>query len=862
MEVGKLNAYITEYGYGIDDVDLSDVSASESKLYRLFIRDSKKFIYELAFEPDVKGSISIAFLQHLGKGFIKRIVSFEGINFGELPNEDLSVDECDLLVPYVPLIIGHEFVDYTWIQNQYSDFVIALESELRNSTKSISEFLIAKGVDVVIPSRIYFHLVENKLEEGLPFAFLATYTAQNGEKVVHIPLKNALVEFKNDSHALELLIKSIKTAAKESDFAFRYMESGDIYFPVKLNQDDAYSFLKEVPIFEKYGIVCRIPKWYTEKDSKILVDMDEKKLFSSGYLSQIKLNSFQPTLIYHGIEITIEEAKDLISKTEGLEYIKGRWVENDHEELQLLLSEYEEFSGDGTTLLEILKSKAGFNTSDIETPTFIEFSRKDWIQQYINHQFASNIDNSLPSNFAEVLRHYQKDAFSWLLGMYSMGFGVCLADDMGLGKTVEVLSFLSKYKNDNDGHVLIIVPATLIANWKAEIEKFSPDMDVFVLRGNNAPNDGCFKSFITITTYQTAMRSDYISSVFWDITILDEAQAIKNYYTSQTKKIKSLDCGMRIAMTGTPIENNVLELWSIFDFLNPGLLGNREEFKALYLSGEGSQKRIKELIQPFVLRRVKTDKNIISDLPEKNEMDITINLTKEQIILYRKAVSDMNDAIERIADKRKSQILVLSAVMKLKQICNHPSQYLGDDTYDESLSGKFIELRNIAETIYSKREKVLVFTQFKEIIPALDKLLSSVFCKNGACIDGDTSMSRRAEYVSMFQEGKLPYMVLSLKTAGVGLNLTAAQNVIHFDRWWNPAVENQATDRAYRIGQKNDVTVYKFVTADTIEEVINRMIKDKQLLADEYINDLDSNILSKLSTDELMKAVAYGGDDE
>jgi SNF2 family DNA or RNA helicase len=857
-----INIYITEDGFGVDNISEELLADSQVSLYRCYKRNPKEFFYNLAFIDTVINSVSLEFLQHLSKQFLKRVVDSEGINFGMFSDAPLNDEEIAAMIPYVPMIIGHEFINAEWIRQRQTDFDLFLEAEVEKTGKNPLDYLVSKGIDLVVPSRIYFHLVENKDKGEYPFAFLATYTAKNGGKITHFPLKNALSEFKNDTKALDLLISSIRKSSNKSQFVSRYLDSGDIYFPLKMNESDAYDFLREVEIFEKCGIVCRIPKWYTDSKSKVLIDIEEKKLFSGQYLSQNKLNYFSPKLIYKGLEISIDEAKVLLEKREGLEYIKGRWVENNHRELEMLLAEYEQLSGDGTTLLEVLRTKAGINTTEQDIPVCVEFTREDWIQSIIKKCFEDSIEADLPLGFNQILRPYQKDAFSWLWSMFNLGFGVCLADDMGLGKTVEVISFLQKYRVNNSGHALIIVPATLIANWQNELIKFAQDIDIFVLRGTNCPETGKYNAFATITTYQTAMKSEYLNSVYWDIVILDEAQAIKNYYTSQTKKIKSLNAGMKIAMTGTPIENNVLELWSIFDFTNPGLLGSREQFKCLYTSSSDAHKRIKELIQPFVLRRVKTDKSIISDLPEKNEIDITINLTKEQIVLYKKTVSDMNDAIATLKDKRQSQILVFSAVMKLKQICNHPSQYYGLQDYDEKLSGKFVELRNICETIYAKREKVLVFTQFKEIIPALDALLADVFHHHGATIDGDTSMAKRNQYVSHFQKGLYPYMVLSLKTAGVGLNLTAAQNVIHFDRWWNPAVENQATDRAYRIGQKNSVTVYKFVTANTIEEVINSMLKDKQNIADEYINQLDNNVLTKMSTEELLKAVSYGGEED
>ena len=519
-------------------------------------------------------------------------------------------------------------------------------------------------------------------------------------------------------------------------------------------------------------------------------------------------------------------------------------------------------SQEGTSLLEIFKMKAVSFKEQKFNPIPIEINQKSWLTRLFQKDFDDS-NNLLPTSpFSNVLRPYQTNAFKWMYGMFKLKMGVCLADDMGLGKTIEVLSFLDKIKEEGKEKVLIIVPATLVENWKKEINKFAPHFSVFILKGENEPIDDRVKAYITITTYQTAIRLDYINRINWDLVVLDEAQAIKNYYTSQSKKVKALNSKLRIAMTGTPIENNLLELWSLFDFVNPGLLGTRDEFKDFYFGTDMDvHKKLKSLISPFVLRRVKTDKTIISDLPEKHEIDVTIDLSKKQIVLYRKIVAELEEKRFKAESNRQLQALVLTTILKLKQVCNHPSQYLGDEKYDLEDSGKFIELKRICETIHAKREKVLVFTQFKEIIPAINELLSKVFNKIGYSIDGETSMQKRNTYIDSFQNGDTPYMVLSLKTAGVGLNLTAAQNVIHFDRWWNPAVENQATDRVFRIGQTKNVTVYRFTSANTVEESINKKMSIKQHLADEIINDIDSNVMSKLSIDELISAIQYGSYD-
>lgn len=856
-----IHAYFTEESFEIKSTNTAELSADELKLYELYLHDKGSFVLDLAFSESTELSASVAYLRYISQKYVSTIINDPNFNLLEAPTEiRLSDAATESLVRNTPYVLGSQFINTAWVQAQIKLLNQAFISACTSAGKSPRVFLASRSPNLVIPSRVYFHLVENKQRDQYPFAFLATYTVRINGSASHAPLKNALSEMKS-KRELSGLIKSINEISEHSSFIKHLLDSGDIFYPIKFSDDEAYCFLKEVSLYEHYGVICRIPAWYNDSSNSIKVDLNEKKQYQQFFFNKSIINSFTPQMIYHGIPISVEEARQMLSRKEGLEQIKGRWVENNHQQLEEMLEEYEALVGGGTTILDIIRNKSGFVRSS-RSSVKIDFSREDFVEQFFKDAITSVETVPVPEAFSKILRHYQKDAFDWLYALKRLGMGACLADDMGLGKTVEVLAFLKKLQNEGASHVLIIVPATLVDNWRHEVAKFSPDMDPFVLRGYNEPTGTATFSYLTICTYQTAIKSDYISRVKWDAVILDEAQAIKNFYTAQAKKVKSLSADMRIAMTGTPIENNLVELWSIFDFINPGLLGNRQEFIALYKrlkARPDGYRDLKTLINPFVLRRVKNDKAIISDLPEKNEVDVTITLTKEQIVLYKKVVDAMNASIHRLHDRREEKIIVMTSLMKLKQVCNHPSQYYGDSYYDPQLSGKFVELKRICETISEKNEKVLVFTQFKEIIPALNELLEGVFFQKGFCIDGNTSMKKRDEYVQSFQAGKAPYMILSLKTAGVGLNLTAAQNVIHFDRWWNPAVENQATDRTYRIGQQNNVTVYKFISANTIEEVISNMLVSKQALADLMINDLDGNILSKLSTEELLTAAKYGG---
>ncbi|MCP4668789.1 MAG: DEAD/DEAH box helicase, partial [Deltaproteobacteria bacterium] len=472
--------------------------------------------------------------------------------------------------------------------------------------------------------------------------------------------------------------------------------------------------------------------------------------------------------------------------------------------------------------------------------------------------------------FRAELREYQQRGLNWLSFLHSLQFGACLADDMGLGKTVQALAFLCALKSDagkgekSNKASLLIIPASLIANWVNEIRNFSPHLDFLVAH----PQAGSMKmsrpydkkaldSFdLVITTYAMAQRYEWLQDYSWNYIILDEAQAIKNPGTKQTRAIKKLVSSNRIIMTGTPIENRLTDLWSLFDFLNPGLLGTPREFKKFSKNlnrDPSGYSRLRRLISPYVLRRLKTDKSVISDLPEKVEMKTYAQLTKKQVLLYKNLVKDIKETIaETEGIQRKG--LILSSLMKFKQLCNHPDQYLGTGGFDEKESGKFLRLREICETIFEKREKVLVFTQFKEMTEPLADLLEGIFRRKGVILHGSVPVAKRKNIVAQFQsQGYVPFMVLSLKAGGVGLNLTEANHVIHFDRWWNPAVENQATDRAFRIGQKKNVIVHKFLTRGTVEERIDMMLEEKTRLSQDVIASTGDAFITEMKDDELME---------
>jgi non-specific serine/threonine protein kinase len=410
-----------------------------------------------------------------------------------------------------------------------------------------------------------------------------------------------------------------------------------------------------------------------------------------------------------------------------------------------------------------------------------------------------------------------------------------------------------------------VVPASLVDNWRLEIERFAPELTVLNAHPSRIPPTelkNLSKETVdpydaVITTYGTAMRTEWMRSYTWRSVVLDEAQAIKNPGSKQTRAVKALSARWRLALTGTPVENRLGDLWSIFDFLNPGLLGTAKQFtqytKRLDAGGYGP---LRELIRPYVLRRLKTDRAVIADLPDKNELSAYCPLSRRQAALYQEAVDDLARGLrEREGIERRG--VVLASLVRLKQICNHPSQWLGDGDWREADSGKLQRVRELAEVIAAKQDKLLVFTQFREMTDPLARFLTEVFGQRGHVLHGGTPVGQRQALVESFQQDDMvPFMVLSLKAGGTGLNLTAASHVVHFDRWWNPSVENQATDRAFRIGQKKNVLVHKFVCRGTVEERIDRMIAAKQKLSDELLTAGAEAALTEMSNQELLSMVS------
>ncbi|MGN1015374.1 MAG: DEAD/DEAH box helicase [Faecousia sp.] len=836
------------------------LSEEDRALLEQFEADRYRALYHLGLgDKRADRSPSGAFLYLLSDTFFKKLTDLPDL---ELTRENaapaLCREDLDALLRAVPFAIGAEYITDQWLTGIFQKLGAIYAREIKAYDGTVAMYLTEQSQRLRVPERIFFHLVENKDEE-FPFAFLATYATTDADgKVRHVPLQYALTEYKSEREKLLNLLSCLNRAAEVSDLISAFMENGEMFHPLKLTAEEAYTFLKQVEAIESVGILCRIPNWWRKKAASVSlsVRMGEDKPSLLGFNTLINL---QPALEVDGTALSQEDIQKLLSQTEGLAFLKGKWVEVDHRRLRSLLAQMEDMPEE-VTLMDTLRMELGAEKAPADVGGLV--TNGAWLASLLASLRKPETIRSVtpPKTLQATLRPYQENGYTWLSYMDELGFGACLADDMGLGKTVQVLAYLERLRSARkDARALLVVPASLIGNWQKEAERFTPSMELQILHGKTSAALTSQleenRAFLTITTYGMAARIAALQAVTWDCVILDEAQAIKNPVSKQTREIKKLTARMRIAMTGTPIENDLTNLWSLFDFLNKGLLGTSQEFRN-YCRGLGEHPegyaRLKAMVSPFLLRRVKTDKRIISDLPEKMETVDYVGLTKKQVVLYRKLVSDMEKRL-READGMERRGLVLATISKLKQICNHPDQYLGQTAFAVEDSGKFDMLKELCETIREKRERVLVFTQFREITEVLASFLSTVFQAEGFVLHGGTPVDKRRRIVEAFQgEAYVPFIVLSIKAGGTGLNLTKANHVIHFDRWWNPAVENQATDRAFRIGQEKNVMVHKLVCQGTIEEKIDDMIESKRALAENVIGSDSGTWITELSNEELM----------
>ncbi|MED1799358.1 MULTISPECIES: DEAD/DEAH box helicase [Brevibacillus] len=659
-------------------------------------------------------------------------------------------------------------------------------------------------------------------------------------------------------------------------------------FLTQLTNEQAWIFLTSSSLqLVQAGIHVFLPAWW-EQVRRVKPKLKAKITSSVGasrqsFLGVSQLMDFEWKLALGPVELSEEEFEELIKQKQRLLKIRGHWVQLTPDLfLQLQEALKKNQAKNGMTLRDVMRMHLAPTVEveelpddefDFDTSLTVEVQLNQHLQELLNQlQETKRVPiMEQPSTFHGTLRNYQLEGSSWLFFLRRFGLGACLADDMGLGKTVQFITYLLHVKQHGPASTpsLLICPTSVIGNWQKELKRFAPSLQVMIHYGNDRQKKEAFLPAIkgadlVITSYALShLDEQELGMVTWDTICLDEAQNIKNAYTKQASAVRDLKAWHRIALTGTPIENRLSELWSIFDFLNPGYLGSLGEFTQRFvhpIERDQDQQlinQVQRLIQPFLLRRVKTDPNIQLDLPDKNESKEYVPLTTEQGALYETAIQDMFDRMEK-ASPMERRGLILTTLTRLKQLCDHPALILKEiSTTDEaSRSHKLERLLELVEDIRQKKERCLIFTQYIEMGNLLQRVLTREGYGPVYFLNGATKKEKRDEMITRFQDATLPdhergaIFILSLRAGGTGLNLTEANHVIHVDRWWNPAVENQATDRAHRIGQQRNVHVYKFISLGTIEERIDEMMERKLSLSQQIVGTGESWI-TELSTEEL-----------
>ncbi len=869
--------------------------AGLAKVIRLFADSIPEGIFQLActqFEASLPPDF--AYWKNFSQAYLTELCRIPEATGAKIDAIDLpSHEELEEVRQSAPPMSGGEYLTTATLETVWRDLDQWVRDQVIGHQNGLAGFL--KDCDSLWHQvgRVAFHLAENQRDPLYPFAFLATYIPgiSEGSRVQYQPLSKALEQYAGaqDKQALVRLLSPVHRASEKSSFIQELVKSGDLFHPLLWTPGEAHRFLQEAPLYEESGVLVRLPDWWRKRPRpQVGVTIGQKR---QKTLNASALLDFDVTVALGDQTLTKKEWKELLAEEDGLVLLKGQWVEVDREKLTAALDhwkEVEKASQDGTlSFIEGMRLLAGApadlaqGSDEAEEQQGWAFVRAGkWLGQVLDELRSPTDDNSTASTkgLRATLRPYQEIGVAWLRRLTQLGLGACLADDMGLGKTVQVLALLLQVKQktakENRKPSLLVLPASLLANWKSEIARFTPSLVATFVHPSEADKetmarlaDSPAKSLqgvdLVLTTYGMLGRQPWLMEVDWRLAILDEAQAIKNPGARQTRAVKKIKAEARIALTGTPVENRVSDLWSLFDFLCPGLLGSAATFKRFVkMLDEREHDRytpLRNLVQPYILRRMKMDKSIIADLPDKTEVRAFCRLSKRQTALYKKSVTEMAEALERMegAGGIKRRGLVLSYLMRFKQICNHPSQLTGDGLYRASDSGKFDRLAEICEAVASRQEKALVFTQFREMTEPLQQHLSEVFGRSGLILHGGTAVGKRKKLVDQFQrEEGPPFFVLSLKAGGTGLNLTAASHVIHFDRWWNPAVENQATDRAFRIGQKRNVLVHKFVCRGTIEERIDELIEEKKSLAEDLLGGGADKMLTEMNDQQLLDLVS------
>ncbi|MCR5813096.1 MAG: DEAD/DEAH box helicase [Desulfovibrio sp.] len=811
-----------------------------------------------------------------------------------ISSPDPEVNETDLNIANIPLpeealtwlesappMPGGEFLSLEMLAQLWSRLLAWCESQIVENSRGLSAFLKEFAPQWQHVGRIFFHLAENRQSEDHPFAFLATYTVGLNDQGQprHVPLSHALKTYlqAQDKPALLRLLDPLFKASKSVVWVESMVADKTIYQPRPWTAKQAYEFLRTAETLQECGLGTRLPNWWKKRSRpKVKAKLETKK---ASFVGANALVDVKLSVLFGDSEYTSEEIQQLLKNCEdGLVFFNGQWVEVDKEKLRQALAFWEQVQDQAEhgelTFAKGMRLLAGVPENPKEAEEVEEI--RAWSFSEAGNGFqellkAARLDLEhleVPGLHAQ-LRPYQARGVEWLAFLGRLGLGCCLADDMGLGKTIQILALILR---ERDGRAnLLIAPASLLANWQAEAARFTPDLRLLLLHGKNkaeleayGTRPGALDGYdLVLVSYSGCARLSWLARYPWKRVIADEAQAIKNASTNQSKAVRAIGSGSHIALTGTPVENSLTDLWAIFDFLNPGLLGTSKAFRQLIASMTETSEHfapLKKLTAPYILRRMKTDKSVIDCLPDKTEMPLYCDLSRRQAEIYLNLAEKLKSALVSLKGdpdaQSKRRIVVLQSLMLLKQVCNHPDQASSGGEYRPSDSGKFMRLAELCATIAERQEKVLIFTQFRQITDPLRKFLEGIFKTRGLVMHGGIPVKQRRALVEEFQspDGP-PFFVLTLKVGGTGLTLTEANHVVHFDRWWNPAVEDQATDRAFRIGQKKNVLVHKCISRGTLEEKIDDLIMSKRTLANEILGDSAEVNITSLSDEEIVNLV-------
>jgi non-specific serine/threonine protein kinase len=747
--------------------DCSDQEMSESpalkRLRDAFASDWRAGLFALAADmKTAHASLTIRFWRRIAASYLTKICHFpEDESPGQVGRP--AADEIETWLSSAPPMVGGEYLSNEMLARIW-EALSAWGEEAIAQAEGIEAFIRQQAPGWKRVGRVTFHLAENKQDASRPFAFMATFTTGLGSegRTKHVPLRKALELYSgtDNKQGLVKLLSPVHEAAKRCKWVKNLVASGRIYYPMAWKAEQAYRMLRSAPVLEECGLSVRLPDWWSKRPrAQVQVTIGSEKQTS---LTAQSILDFNVDVAIGDVQLSQEEIDTLLAQKEGLVLLKGRWVEVDQTRLGQALKHWKQVEA------EAKKGRIGF----IEGMRLLAGASKDlqedeseqerqWVQVGAGNALQEILSRlrdpsrlqavRTPQGISAQLRPYQQEGVSWLAFVTELGLGACLADDMGLGKTLQVLALLA-WRNGQPGSspALLIIPASLLGNWRNEAETFAPGLKIKTLHPAETSREEMqaiaegvqarlSEYDLVMTTYSMVHRLSWLKEMTWSLVILDEAQAIKNPATRQTKAVKKLPARARIALTGTPIENRLGDLWSLFDFLNPGLLGSTKVFQGFVKTMQARERdqfgALRKLVGPYILRRLKTDPKVISDLPEKTETVRYCNLTKQQIKHYTHIVQSLNKSLQSV-DNMARRGLVLQTLVRLKQVCNHPSQLVGDGEYSPEKSGKFHRIEELCAELAERQEKVLVFTQFREIIPALEEHLARIFGQQAwSCMD-------------------------------------------------------------------------------------------------------------------------------